>query len=433
MKGLIFTYVLTYGGAACSLIEPHYGLLVYVAFAILKPESLWHWSMSGGGHFSRIVAVALLAGWALRRFGTWQFGRAKAVVGALIGFAAWSVISTVQAPYFDLAWIYVEEMLKILIPFLVGITTIDSVRKLKQLAWVVMLSQGYVAYDFNVSYYRGFNRVQEGGFAGLDNNCIAISMVSCVGLAFFLGLNAPKWWQQLAALASALLMAHVVMFSYSRGGMLALILTGLLAFVLIPKRPKHFAAFALAVLVGIRLAGPSVRERFLTSFADPAERDASAESRLQLWSDCWDTMLRYPIAGVGPNHWGLIAPEYGWPIGKQGHSLWLQVGAEMGVPALTVLALFYSLCATRLWPLARGRQHGVDPWLTDSARMVVSSLFGFMLSAQFVSLSGLEAPYYVALIGAGTLKLASLSSPVAAAAQDWNAQPWVVGAASNRP
>jgi hypothetical protein len=43
--------------------------------------------------------------------------------------------------------------------------------------------------------------------------------------------------------------------------------------------------------------------------------------------------------------------------------------------------------------------------------MVIASLTGFAVSAQFVSLAGLEAPYYVALLGAGALKLSSLPAP----------------------
>jgi hypothetical protein len=39
--------------------------------------------------------------------------------------------------------------------------------------------------------------------------------------------------------------------------------------------------------------------------------------------------------------------------------------------------------------------------------MVAASLAGFCVSAQFVSLIGLEIPYYVGLIGIGALKLNS--------------------------
>ena len=53
----------------------------------------------------------------------------------------------------------------------------------------------------------------------------------------------------IAVSVSAALMAHVIMFSFSRGGMLALALTGLMAFCLIPKKPEHYLVFALACMV----------------------------------------------------------------------------------------------------------------------------------------------------------------------------------------
>ena len=35
----------------------------------------------------------------------------------------------------------------------------------------------------------------------MDNNCNAIAMVTGIGLLFFLGLNAPRWWQKVLAIA----------------------------------------------------------------------------------------------------------------------------------------------------------------------------------------------------------------------------------------
>src|SRR5260370_586698 len=55
----------------------------------------------------------------------------------------------------------------------------------------------------------------------------------------------------------------------------------------------------------------------------------------------------------------------------------------------------------------------VGPWFQDTGRMVTASIVAFAVSAQFVSLVGLEAPYYVALLGAGALKVYSkAASPV---------------------
>jgi probable O-glycosylation ligase (exosortase A-associated) len=406
MKGLIFTYVLTYGGALVALVNPFYGLLIYVCFAIIKPQDMWSWSVPQG-NYSRIVAVALLVGWGLKGFGKWQFHRARGVVISLVGFWLWAAIGAALAPDRDVAMVFVEALAKIVLPFLVGITTIDSVRKLQQLAWVILLSQSYVAFEMNLSYLSGYNRVYEIGFAGYDNNSVSIAMVTCVGLAFFLGLYTPIWWQKAVAFASAASMAHVVLIAFSRGGMLALIFTGIAAFLVIPKRPQHYLALVVVVVVGLRLAGPEVRQRFQTIFADSEQRDFSSTSRLQLWGNCIDAMKKRPLFGVGPNHWPLVVHEYGWPKGKEAHTLWLQTGAELGVPGILMLMSFYGLCVIRLFPLSRPGSAVPDRWLRYLAAQVIASLTGFAVSAQFVSLETLEVPFYITLVGAGVLKLAT--------------------------
>jgi O-antigen ligase len=187
--------------------------------------------------------------------------------------------------------------------------------------------------------------------------------------------------------------------------MVALAVAGLVAFILMPKRPLHLALMLAVVVCTLALAGKEVRARFLTAFAAQEERDASAQSRLQLWGNLWDTMCEHPVVGVGPNHFALVSSTFGWKAGKEGHSMWLQIGAELGFPALLLLAAAYGLCVIRLWPLARPRASAVDPQVQALARMVITALVGFAVAAQFISLWALEAPYYVLLVGAGILRL----------------------------
>jgi probable O-glycosylation ligase (exosortase A-associated) len=407
MKGLIFTYCLTYGGAIASLLDPFTGLLVYICFAILKPEYLWFWSVPEG-NYSRIVALAMLLGWSFHGFGRWRFGKARGIFVCLIAFWCWSILSALNAPEVTRALAYVEDLSKIVLPFVVGLTVIETEDQVRKLAWVIVLSQAYVAWEMNLSYLGGYNRIYFDGFAGMDNNSVAIAMVTGVGLAFFLAYGASRWWQTAVAILCVLLMLHAVLLSFSRGGMLAIILTGIISFLLIPRRTTHYVVFFAVVLIGLRLAGPGVVARFNTVFADAEERDFSAQSRLQLWSDCLKVMERNPLLGLGPNHWPRVASEFGWPAGKEAHSLWMQTGAELGFPGAAFLVLFYLLCVRRLWPFARSATLAeTTPWLGDVARMTVASIAGFVVAAQFVSLWSLEIPYYVILLGAAALKLLS--------------------------
>jgi probable O-glycosylation ligase (exosortase A-associated) len=410
MKGLLFVYALSYGGAIVALRYPYVGFLAYVCLAILRPEYLWEYSIPQGGNFSRILGIGMLIGWGLHGFGNWRFGRATLPLYSLLGLLVWSTFSAaVIASDKDLAWNFVDILAKIVAPFLVGITLIDSVDRLKQLAWVIVLSQGYLAFEFNMWYFDGYNRLWIEGFGGMDNNGNAIALVTGAGLAGFLGIAAGKWWQKGVAFGAAALMVHAIFFSFSRGGMLALCVTSLVAFLLIPKRPIYYLGFVVAVLVGIRMAGPEVVDRFSTVFASSEERDYSQESRLDLWKACIDSMTKNPL-GVGTDNWGEVVIEYGFVRGKQAHSVWLELGAELGVVGLAMLVGFYGGTLRRVWSLTRESMPVSDPWLRHLARMVVASLIGFIVSAQFVSLDLLEPPYYVVLIGAGLLKLTMLHS-----------------------
>jgi O-antigen ligase len=323
------------------------------------------------------------------------------------------MLCALVAPDQQVGWKFVENLSKVILPFLVGITVIHSVRELKQIAWVIALAHGFLAYEFNVSYYEGFNRLLRNGHGGMDENCVSVALVTAGGLAFFLGVGAKRLWIKAFMLASVVLMVHAVLFSVSRGGMVGLIITAFTGFLVLPKKSGHYFMFALVLGLGLRLAGSDVRQEFMTVFAKEQERDGSAQGRIELWADAWDSMLKKPIFGLGPDHFPLVAEEYGWEAGKEVHNLWLQTGAELGFPGVLFLLSFYGLCIFRLRPFLSERKAIPDPWLRSAARMVIVSLVGFSTAAVFVSLEGLEVPYYITLVGAGVLKLAptSKSSP----------------------
>lgn len=403
MKGLIFTYVMTYGGAAVALFNPFIGLLAYCCFAIVRPEAMWHWSVPQGGSYSRIVAIGLLLGWIGKGFGDWNFGAAKWIVRSFFAYLAWAALSTLFATDYQADWRFIDNASKYALPWIVGVTTIRTQHQVQLLAWTLMFSQAYVAFHLNLEWVYGNRSLITYGFGNMDNNCVAIAMVAGAGLAFFLGITTSRISLRWAAFASAALMAHYPMFAESRGGMLGLIVVGFISFVLLPKSPRHYWYLVLAVAIGFRLAGPMVWDRFGTTFESAENRDTSAQSRLDLWSYAWDMIKRYPIFGVGPDNYPVVVVEYGQPLGKECHSLWFQIAAELGMPALILLMSFYLLTISHLWQFSR-QALGTDPWQTAIARGIIASLVGFMVAAQFVSLEGLEFPYYVVMAGVGLLR-----------------------------
>jgi O-antigen ligase len=404
MKGLIFVYGMTYGGAAISLFNPFWGFLIYVAFGNLKPDALWFWSVTPG-NYSRIVAIGFLVGWLLHGMGSWKFGKAAGTVYCLLFYWAWMVMQACITPAQKDAWFTLDILSKVFLPLIAGLTLIDSVTRLKQLAWVLVTTQGYLALEFNQQYYAHRITDLTWNFAGLDNNGIAITTVTALGLTLFMAMHAERWWQRLAGFGAAGLMAHVVLFSMSRGGMLAMGVTGLTSFLLIPKKPLHILVLIAGLLVVWRLAGKEVQQEFLTTFADKEDRDASAESRFQLTRDSLTEMIKHPLLGCGMENWVNVAPEYGWPKGKRAHNTWTEIGATLGIPGLAAILLFYGLTCYRLLPIASKNAPVTDPWLRGLARAVIAATAGFFISAAFVTVDRIELPYYVVMLGAGVLKL----------------------------
>lgn len=387
-----------------ALFSPYIGFLIYVAFANIKPDELWRWTVPQG-NYSRTIALAFLLGWAANGGGQWIFGKAGSIIVALTTYWAWLLFGAVTSPAQAEAWYTFEVLSKVFIPLLAGFTLIDSVEKLKQLAWVLVLSQGILAFQFNDQYFRFGIDTNEWTFAGLDNNSIAISMVTGLGLTLFIGMAADVWWQRALCFLLSGLTAHVVLFSMSRGGMLAMCVTGAVAFALIPKRPIHYLTLFVALLFVVRLAGPDVRAEFFSSFQEEEKLDASAQSRYQLTRDAFDCMLRNPLMGCGMENWGNIAPQYGWEQGKRAHNTWAEIGATLGVPGLLAILAFYGSCCWSMFCLCRDSSLPEDAWSRWIARGILAGLAGFFASAWFVTVDRIELPYYIVLLGAGILKL----------------------------
>src|SRR5262245_57849486 len=143
MKGMLFTFALTYGGAVISLFKPYYGFLIYVCFGMLKPDSLWHWSVPVG-NYSRIVAIGLLIGWVVNGLGDWRLGRGGVVLASIAGYWLVVTLTALAAPDSSAAIPVLESRTKIFLPIIAGATLIDSMAKLRQLAWLIVVSQGYL-------------------------------------------------------------------------------------------------------------------------------------------------------------------------------------------------------------------------------------------------------------------------------------------------
>jgi O-antigen ligase len=173
--------------------------------------------------------------------------------------------------------------------------------------WTIVLCQGYVGFEMNLNYFgKGYNEAYL-GFGGMDNNCFGAGLAASLGPAVALAIASKTWYSRAAASISAVLILHTALLTFSRGTMLGMVAVGLVAFVMMPKRPKHMAALFVTLLIAIRLTGPELAHRYSSTFVATEERDSSAESRIDLWRDCLTVIRQHPVFGVGPANWAIIA------------------------------------------------------------------------------------------------------------------------------
>ncbi|MDO4584790.1 MAG: O-antigen ligase family protein [Planctomycetia bacterium] len=409
MKGYIFVHLLTFLGMSLSLFYPFVGIIIYILFGVMHPHALWYYSIPPtlfGSQFgySEVIAYPTIVGWMMNHCGNWDFGKGLLPLGLIFLYVVWITISLAATHWTPAGEVIILMNIRLLLAMLIVITLCNTTRQMKWVLWALIFGSGFVAYELNISYWQGFDRLQLLGYAGMDNNFFAVTMVVGASLAFFEGMNQKNPVLKAIAFFLALLQIHVVLFSMSRGGMLGLCVVGFVTFLLLPKTMENLFMFFIIAVLGLQLAGPSVRERFMTSFADEAERDASAQGRVDAWLRCLKVMQDKPLVGVGVKNWTTYSRTH-FGVYLEAHSTWMQTGADSGIPALVLQLGFFLVILKRLLPYARGSIEVADPQLKIYAQMVIVALSGYCVTAQFVSLYTMEITYYTATLGLIIIKL----------------------------
>ena len=142
MKGLILTYLLTAAAVVGGFRHPVFALFVYVGFAVLRPQALFGFAGDLSG-LSFWVAMAMLLGWGMHRFGSWQFRRGKIIVTCLLLYAAWHAISCVLALDSARALPQIPVLARFILPLLVGVTMLDDSKLQYWMLWTIVLAQGW--------------------------------------------------------------------------------------------------------------------------------------------------------------------------------------------------------------------------------------------------------------------------------------------------
>lgn len=244
--------------------------------------------------------------------------------------------------------------------------------------------------------YQGYAR---GTFINRNHFAAFLGLLWPVLLAYLLILKSPRKMERILGTrerAQVLvqkkafgvfclgLVVLALVFSQSRGGILAALLSSTLLFAFAGFRRKRMAMVLAACWVimlcyGTVIGFDGIAGRF-------SQIGQGAAGRFDLWKDGWTAVLDHPLTGTGLGTYPTVSRAYQNALdpgqrAKHAHNDYLEAAVEIGLPAAGIL----TLCIWGLWwrqaiLLWRGRE-SMDQDRLALAAGTLAALGGYLLHA----------------------------------------------------
>jgi putative inorganic carbon (hco3(-)) transporter len=413
-------------GAVAIVENPRLGVLAVGAFAILRLPEVATDFHGAPSTFTPLLGFILLAVLARAiRTGEPPHGGGRAAVGAttLVGIA---FVSLLFADDFGAGFTAAVGLAKDgAIAIVVGIL-LTRVSTLRHLVWVLIsgglflaaLSVFQFVFDLYGSSFGGFAQSALQHVAGTsddvrisgpigDPNFYAQWMVLLIPLAIDRFHDENSRMLRLVAAGATATYAAVVVITFSRGALVALVVVvGLMMLRYPPKRSTVAAVLALGFL-SLPLLPPGYVDRMvaLTDLGgvdigtDPSLRAREVEVTVAT-----QMFLDNPLSGIGYGNFLTTYESYARPLGieqrnkpREAHNLYLETAAETGVPGVIVLSGFF---ASAFLALTAGRRlfRAMGDHRTDGIGHAVGiALVGYLITSVFLHMA-YARPFFV-LVG----------------------------------
>lgn len=230
-----------------------------------------------------------------------------------------------------------------------------------------------------------------------DPNLFAMVMVVLVPIALERLANEKRFVLRALAAYALLVSVLAIIFTYSRGGFLALcVVAGLSLFW---RKPPVITVLIVAILIvtTIPFLPPSYAARMqtITDFISPSEvslkSEVSFRGRVSELGVAWMMLRDHPITGVGAGNYNTEYLDYSRQLGwdprneeRGAHNLYLEVAAEQGLIGLSVLVyILYSLLMG-LYSAAHRFRTSNQTLYGDMAIAMLVGMVGYLSASLFI-------------------------------------------------
>lgn len=349
--------------------------------------------------FRRVVFGEEFTGW----------GKAAVLIGiyTLIGS-----LSLIYAPNFDVAKNTLIDYLK---DGLIGLTIVITIRRpstFRSLIWALLAAgivMGTVSMFQHVSgtysnLYWGFGQTSTSTDVGVrlegsigDPNFYAQILVCLVPLAIERFWNERKVVLRILALWAGVVCTYAIIFTYSRGGFIALLLACAILFIRRPPKPVVTILILLGLILSMQIFPTSFTARLSSLFsflpsANPAgQTDTSLTGRSSENAVAVMIFMDHPILGIGLGNFNQAYQSYSRQLGvdarrveRSAHSLYLETLAERGLVGFLVLISILAITYRDLYLADKRFLSNQLKELADMSAAVASSLTGYLVAALFL-------------------------------------------------
>ena len=392
---------------------PFLGILMWFWISLMNPHKEVYGFVATLPYALIVAVVTILA---------WLFSHEKKappndkITWLLTTLAVWVTVTSLNAisPPDDVyeKWLLVVKMLGMTI---LAYTLTNSRQRLNMLIVVCTFSITFYGIKGGIwTIMRGgANRVwgPEGSMIG-DNNDLGVALVMYLPLVFYiLGLCKQRLLRWLMFVAIGLTIIGSL-FTYSRGGLLAMSVMGAMLWLRSRRKIAITALAAVAIWGMWNYAPTEWFDRMNT--IQTYQQDGSAEGRLLYWRLSWYMALKHPITGAGFRalyDYKMVNRELAGDdvpqlaLARSPHSIWFEMLGDHGFVGLGLfIIIFVSSMWDARWVMRRTRKHPDLQWANNLGRILQASLVGYATGGTFATLAMFDG-YYVLVVIVAVVRL----------------------------
>jgi probable O-glycosylation ligase (exosortase A-associated) len=404
-----------------SFARPWIGVLAWFWVAYFVPQS-FTWGFGRNLPVAMIVAVATLLGYVMSSEGKKPLPRTASVLFLAL-FSVHVTVSTILAYDPATAWGKWDWVSKSILMTFVAMVLFQERERLKWLYVITAVSLGLHGLKGGLWVLRtgGGERVYgpERSFFW-DNNTLGLALCMILPTLLYLSRDEDRVWLKRAMRVIFAFSIIAILFTYSRGAFIGLLLVLIGLVWRSPWRWRFAVAAVVLSLVVAAVMPARLRDRIASIGEQKSAetRDISVAGRIEAWETATQIAIQHPFFGEGFR--ALWAPElwskfYGmdFTAARDAHSLYFEVMAEHGFLGL---GLYLVVVGDTMVILTRVRRRWRgDPthgYLSRYAEMTRLGLVPYLVSGASLGVAYFDL--YFLMVGLSAI-LRSLSEEAGAA------------------